>query len=146
VERRQLKRKTAKKSDAVRSQTMRAVKSADTKPEQTVKLLLEQLGLRFDRHVGTLPGKPDFVLAAQRKVIFVHGCFWHGHSCPRGQRQPATNTEYWHQKIARNRQRDRKVRSELRRQGWRVLFVWECRLRHRGRVTASIKRFIAAPR
>ena len=85
-----------------RSETMRAVKSRDTKPEMCVRRLLHRMGYRYRLHKESLAGKPDIVFPSRRRVIFVHGCFWHGHDCKRGNRIPATNTEYWTKKISRN--------------------------------------------
>lgn len=114
---------------------MRAVKSKDTKPEMVVRRLVHGLGYRYRLHVGGLPGKPDLVFPRRRKVIFVHGCFWHGHDCRRGARQPAANDEYWKAKIARNRQRDADNFLALRESGWQVLIVWECETKVRDRPT-----------
>ena len=88
-----------------RSRTMRAVKFRDTEPELTVRRLLHRMGYRFRLQRKDLPGKPDIVFGPRRKVIFVHGCFWHGHSCKRGSRMPKTNVEYWETKITRNVER-----------------------------------------
>ena len=105
---------------------MRAVRSRDTKPEMTVRRLLHRLGYRYRLHRRNLPGTPDIVFGPRRKVIFVHGCFWHGHSCPRGGRLPATNTDYWRRKINRNVQRHAEQTEQLRAAGWATLVVWEC--------------------
>jgi DNA mismatch endonuclease (patch repair protein) len=109
-----------------RSAVMRAVKSSDTKPEIAVRKALHALGYRYRLNVKTLPGKPDLVFPKHRAVIFVHGCFWHGHSCKRGKRVPKTNTAYWTEKIARNKARDKKNTAALKKLGWRVITVWEC--------------------
>jgi DNA mismatch endonuclease (patch repair protein) len=128
--------------DELRSRTMRAVKSKDTKPEWTVRRLLHAVGYRYRLHGKALPGKPDLVFAGRRKVIFVHGCFWHGHDCARGARQPKTNAGYWSAKIARNRDRDRAHLAALRAQGWQVRFVWECEIKKPG-LLAKLKRFLS---
>lgn len=107
---------------------MRAVRSQDTKPELVVRRLVHLLGFRFRLHRKDLPGKPDLVFSGRRRVIFVHGCFWHGHDCTRGARVPKTNSEYWLAKISRNRLRDQRVRQELDDAGWQILTVWECEL------------------
>ena len=109
-----------------RSRTMRAVRSRNTKPEMTVRRMLHRLGYRYRLHRRNLPGTPDIVFGPRRKVIFVHGCFWHGHSCPRGSRPPSTNTDYWHRKIARNVERHEEQTELLRAAGWAALVVWEC--------------------
>lgn len=113
-----------------RAAVMAAVRGSNTKPELRVRRLLHGLGYRFRLHAADLPGKPDIVFLARRKVIFVHGCFWHGHDCARGARTPKTNRDYWVAKIARNRQRDARILSALDALGWRVLTVWECALNH----------------
>ena len=111
-----------------RSRTMRAVKSRDTGPELYVRRLLHSMGYRYRLHRVDLPGKPDLTFGPRRKVIFVHGCFWHGHGCRRGARVPATNKSYWTNKIARNVSRDERQVMELSERGWTVLTVWECEL------------------
>ena len=127
--------------DETRSRTMRAVKSKDTKPEWTVRRVLHAAGYRYRLHGKALPGKPDLVFAGRRKVIFVHGCFWHGHDCARGARQPKANAEYWSAKISRNRERDRAHLAALRADGWQVRVVWECEIRNPG-LFARLKRFL----
>ena len=95
------------------------------------------------RECETSSGKPDLVLARLQAVIFVHGCFWHQHDCPRGDRRPATNTEYWNAKLQRNVERDHCHTRELRKDGWAVLIVWECELRNTRKVAAKLKRFLS---
>lgn len=112
-----------------RSAVMRRVKSKDTKPELAVRRLLHAAGYRYRLHRKDLPGKPDLVFPGRRKAVFVHGCFWHGHDCRRGARQPKTNAEYWRAKIARNIDRDARTRAALGAAGWRSLVVWECELK-----------------
>lgn len=107
---------------------MRAVKSRDTRPELVVRRLVHRLSFRFRLHRSGLPGTPDLVFPGQRRVIFVHGCFWHGHSCRRGARIPKTNSDYWRQKVARNRDRDQRSLKALQDQGWTSLVIWECDL------------------
>lgn len=118
------------KTDPLRSRTMRAVKSKNTTPELVVRRMLHSLGYRYRLHRNDLPGKPDLVFGSRRKVIFVHGCFWHGHECKRGNRQPKTNAEYWRRKIGRNRERDTETQSALAAAGWNVLTIWECETKH----------------
>jgi len=115
--------------EALRRRTMQAVKSKNTKPELIVRRLLHAAGYRYRLHGKSLPGKPDLVFAGRHKVIFVHGCFWHGHDCKRGARMPATNAQYWSAKISRNKQRDAEHIHAIRRAGWRVLTVWECEIK-----------------
>ena len=111
-----------------RSAIMRAVKSKDTKPELRLRKALHALGFRYRLNVKDLPGKPDLVFPKHGAVIFVHGCFWHGHSCKRGRRKPKANADYWQEKIAKNRARDFKNNKALTSMGWRVLIVWECEM------------------
>ena len=127
---------------AARSAVMRAVKSANTKPELVVRRLAHQLGFRFRLHRKTLPGCPDLVFVALSKAIFVNGCFWHGHDCKRGARVPKSNAQYWRAKIAGNRARDAKVREELAAHGWDVLTVWECQTRDPGLLRAQLQDFL----
>jgi len=108
---------------------MRAVKGKDTAPEMSVRRMLHKLGYRYRLHRKDLPGKPDLVFPGRNAVIFVHGCFWHGHDCKRGARIPKTNTEYWTEKICRNVKRDAQAIKDLEAAGWRVFVVWECDLR-----------------
>jgi DNA mismatch endonuclease (patch repair protein) len=112
-----------------RSRTMRAVKSHNTQPELKVRRLLHREGYRFRLHGGALPGHPDIVFSRRQKVIFVHGCFWHGHSCSRGARQPVNNAQYWKNKILRNKVRDASCIRQLRALKWKALIIWECQLK-----------------
>jgi DNA mismatch endonuclease (patch repair protein) len=111
-----------------RSRVMRRVKSADTKPEMRVRRWLHAQGFRFRLHRKDLAGNPDIVLRKHRTVIFVHGCFWHGHPKCKAADLPASNREYWVRKIGRNVERDRRNQALLRVQGWRVIVLWECEL------------------
>jgi DNA mismatch endonuclease (patch repair protein) len=108
---------------------MRAVKSRDTGPELAVRAMLRSLAPGYRLHRADLPGKPDIVYGRRRLAIFVHGCFWHGHDCPRGARMPRDNADYWRAKIARNRARDLKTVAALEAMGWRALIVYECALK-----------------
>ena len=113
-----------------RSAIMARVKRRDTKPEMIVRRALREIGFtgyRLDR--GELPGRPDIAFIGKRRAIFVHGCFWHGHDCKRGARQPKTNVEYWRAKIARNQTRDAAALDALAALGWRALVIWECELK-----------------
>lgn len=125
-----------------RSRVMRAVKSRDTAPEIAVRRIAHALGFRFRLHRQDLPGCPDLVFPRLRKIILVHGCFWHGHSCPRGARAPKSNQAYWTAKIARNHARDRRNLRQLRALGWKVLVIWECATRDSVRLEAKIARFL----
>lgn len=125
-----------------RSAVMRAVKSRNTKPEMLVRRAAHALGYRFRLHRKDLPGSPDLVFPARRKVIFVHGCFWHGHDCPRGSRMPKTNADYWRAKIARNMARDERAREGLAALGWGTLTIWECELKKNERLAERLKSFL----
>ena len=129
-------------TDPVRSRIMRSIKSRDTKPEMAVRRTAHAMGFRYRLHRADLPGSPDLVFPSRRAVVFVHGCFWHGHGCKRGRRAPKTNASYWTAKIARNRQRDREAVLSLRRQGWRVLVLWECQLSDADTLDAVVARFL----
>ncbi|WP_254447246.1 very short patch repair endonuclease [Ruegeria sp. HKCCA0235A] len=112
---------------------MAAIKSRDTKPELVIRKALHARGFRYRLHSSSLPGKPDLVFKKHRAVIFVHGCFWHGHNCPLF-RWPATRQEFWRAKITGNQERDRRVEAEILNLGWRVGVVWECALKGREHV------------
>jgi DNA mismatch endonuclease, patch repair protein len=107
---------------------MSRVKSRDTAPEMLVRSTAHRLGYRFRLHEKNLPGKPDLVFASRKKVIFVHGCFWHGHNCAKG-RPPKSNKAFWRKKILTNRARDRRNVARLRADHWRVLVLWQCELK-----------------
>ncbi len=111
-----------------RSRMMAGIKGHDTKPELLIRKLLHQKGFRFRLHVRSLPGKPDLAFRRYQAVIFVNGCFWHGHDC-RFFRLPATRTEFWKSKISRNQENDAKNLKLLVEAGWRVGVVWECAIR-----------------
>lgn len=112
-----------------RSAVMRRIKGRDTGPERAVRRILRAAGVGYRLGGLGLPGRPDVVMQGRRTVLFVHGCFWHGHDCPRGSRKPKTNADYWAAKIGRNRARDAEVRARLEADGWRILTVWECDMR-----------------
>lgn len=112
-----------------RSAVMRRVKGRDTGPERAVRGILRAAGIGYRLGGQGLPGRPDVVMKGRRTALFVHGCFWHGHDCPRGARKPKANADYWLAKIARNRARDDRAVAELEAAGWRVLIVWECEMR-----------------
>ena len=111
-----------------RSERMRLIRSRDTKPEWIVRSLLHRMGYRYRLHDKKLPGKPDLVFRSRRKVIFVHGCFWHMHEGCRDGKIPATRQEYWEPKLKKNRQRDLEAQRALEDDGWQVLTVWECEM------------------
>lgn len=114
----------------------------DTKPEIAVRKLLHGMGYRFRLHRKDLPGCPDIVLPRRRKIILVHGCFWHGHKgCPKA-RRPASNSDFWDLKIDGNIERDRKNTRTLRRAGWGVLILWTCELSKFEKLDRRLKRFL----
>ncbi len=123
---------------------MRAVPSRNSSAELRVRRLLTRMGLRYRLHRRDLPGSPDIVFGPRRIAGFVHGCFCHGHSCPRGARQPKANAQYWSAKIERNRQRDARAEAALTAAGWTPLIVWECELKADAvleqRLTAALAR------
>ena len=112
-----------------RSAVMRAVKGRDTTPELAVRRILRAAGVGYRLGGCGLPGRPDLVMPGRRVAVFVHGCFWHGHDCARGARQPKANADYWSDKIGRNRARDAATLTALEGAGWRVVTVWECGLK-----------------
>ena len=125
-----------------RSWLMSRVKGRDTKPEKLVRSVVHRMGYRFRLHRRDLPGTPDIVLPRYAKVIFVHGCFWHGHKrCPRSGR-PGTNKKFWNKKLDENIERDERIRRKLRRMGWRVLVVWECETRKPDKLLRKLERFL----
>jgi DNA mismatch endonuclease (patch repair protein) len=112
-----------------RSAVMRRVKGRDTSPELKVRRVLREAGIGYRLGGAGLPGRPDVTMKGRRVALFVHGCFWHGHDCPRGARRPKANAAYWTGKIARNRSRDAASEQALLAAGWRVVTVWECGLK-----------------
>lgn len=105
---------------------MRKVRSRNTSPELLIRRHLHRLGYRYRLHRSDLPGKPDIVFVSRKIVIFINGCFWHGHNCRRGMRVPKSNTAYWMQKIARNKRRDLEHVEQLVSEGWKIVTIWEC--------------------
>ena len=125
-----------------RRRCMAAIRGKDTKPERVVRSLVHRMGYRFRLHRRDLPGKPDLVFPGRRKVVFVHGCFWHRHPGCRFATVPATRREFWMDKLGGNRRRDLRVQRELRRLGWGVMVVWECQTRDLGRLEGRLRRFL----
>lgn len=128
-------------SPEMRSLVMGRVGSKDTKPEMIVRKLVHSLGFRYRLHRRDLPGKPDLVFSSRGKVIFVHGCFWHGHACVASAR-PQSNRSYWNEKLDKNILRDKCNYRALKKLGWSILKVWECETRNPGRLRDKIVRFI----
>lgn len=124
-----------------RSEIMRRVRSKDTKPEMIVRKLVYGMGLRYRLHCRSLHGCPDLVLSSRRKVIFVHGCFWHRHKCPAA-KLPKSNYGYWRGKQDRNAERDERNATALRRDGWKVLTIWECEIKRPQLIERRLRRFL----
>jgi DNA mismatch endonuclease, patch repair protein len=125
-----------------RSANMARIRSANTKPEMIVRSAAHRLGFRFRIHRRDLPGKPDLVFAGRKKIIFVHGCYWHGHGCKVGGSGPKSNQSYWGPKIARNKARDDSTIAALRRSGWKVLVIWECEARNAAKLADRLRNFL----
>lgn len=117
------------KTPEERSRNMAAIRSGDTKPEMLVRRYLHSMGWRYGLHNKKLPGSPDIVMSRFKTVIFVHGCFWHGHENCKYYRLPKSNTEFWQDKINNNRARDERDIEALRKLGWNVIIIWECELK-----------------
>lgn len=129
-----------------RSFCMSCIRKYDTKPELTVRRVVHGLGYRFRLYRTDLPGCPDIVLPRHRKVIFVHGCWWHRHNCRLGRRIPKSRCDYWLPKLARNKERHKANVRTLRNDGWHVLTIWECQTKDEERLTERILRFLEATR
>lgn len=125
-----------------RRRTMKRVKSTNTSPEMLVRRLVHGMGCRYRLHRRDLPGAPDLVFAGRRKIIFVHGCFWHGHDCKSGRKRPKTNREYWSRKLDRNKTRDAENQLKLKELGWDVLIAWECEMKDRDALEERLRRFL----
>lgn len=127
-----------------RSERMSRVKGAGSVAERRVRSLVHAMGYRFRLHGAKLPGRPDLVLASRRKVIFVHGCFWHRHPDPncRLARLPKSRQDFWVPKLTGNRERDLRNEAALEELGWRVLTVWECQLRDEASIENEIRTFL----
>jgi DNA mismatch endonuclease (patch repair protein) len=127
-----------------RSENMRRIRCKGMKPELAVRSLVHQLGYRYRLHDKKLPGKPDLVFRSRRKVILVHGCFWHQHGDPACKitRRPKSNLGYWAGKLVRNVTRDLQHQEALHREGWKVLTIWECQTEHKNRLTRTLTRFL----
>jgi len=128
-----------------RSERMSRIRGRDTAPEWIVRRLLHGLGYRFRLHRKDLPGRPDLVFLNRNKVVFVHGCFWHGHGCKIG-RLPKSNLAFWEEKISRNQSRDARNIEALCANGWTVLIVWQCEMKDREALAAKLVSFLGATR
>ena len=131
-----------KLSQERRSANMRAVKGRDTQPEMVVRRLAHRLGYRFRLHRADLPGKPDLAFPGRRAVIFIHGCFWHGHDCKKGTLRPEANADFWEVKLNRNVERDREQLAQLENAGWRALVIWQCELKDAANLAARLSQFL----
>lgn len=132
------------RTKAKRSEIMSSVKTKDTGPEIAIRKLLFARGYRYRLHPADLPGKPDIVFPGRNKIVFVHGCYWHGHRCDKG-RLPKSRLEYWRPKIALNKKRDARNIGKLRRSGWGVLVVWQCQLKTAESLANKMERFLDKP-
>ena len=129
-----------------RSANMRRIRSKDTNPELVLRSLIHRLGYRFRLHRRDLPGHPDIVFPALRKVIFMHGCFWHQHPGCREGRMPGSRVDYWRPKLDRNLIRDAANQSRLKEEGWKVLVIWECELKDLAAVKKTVTEFLGRSR
>lgn len=125
-----------------RSFNMSRIRSRDTRPEMIVRSIVHRMGFRYQLHKKDLPGKPDLVLVRHRKIIDVHGCFFHMHDCPYGNVRPATNAEFWQNKRQSNKDRDRRNVEFLKKDGWQVLIVWECQTRNPNALEKTLVDFL----
>lgn len=121
---------------------MRQVHSKGTKTELIVRRIIHSMGYRYRLHSSKLPGCPDLVFSSRKKVIFVHGCFWHQHDCKRGNRIPSSRRDYWLPKLERNKQRDSENQQKLKDCGWDVLVIWECELKDQTALPNHIMQFL----
>ena len=127
---------------ATPSRMMSGIRGRNTKPEILIRSLLHRQGFRFRLHVRDMPGKPDIVLPRYRAVVFVHGCFWHGHNCPLF-KLPGTRPDFWSEKIERNQNNDNRAKAALLADGWRVGVIWECALRGAGKNIEGVAQSLA---
>ncbi len=127
-----------------RSKQMSLVRSKDTKPEKIIRKIVYGMGYRYRLHVRDIIGCPDMVFRARRKVIFIHGCFWHQHKCKLGNRIPKSRVKFWHDKLEKNKKRDIEVTRRLKSEGWSVLIIWECQIHQQNlnRLSSRIQQFL----
>lgn len=129
-------------SAKARSLVMSRVRGRNTGPERLVARLTAKLGYQYRQYVKDLPGTPDLVFPGRKRVVFVHGCFWHGHNCKAGRNKPKSNLAYWRPKLARNKQRDQENQKLLKRLDWKVLITWTCELNNEKKLTRKLKKFL----
>lgn len=125
-----------------RSQIMASIKGKNTRPEKVVRSLLHQMGYRFRLHRRDLPGCPDIVLPKYKKVIFVHGCFWHGHKNCRRSKRPTSNKIFWDEKLSKNIERDKTNQTNIRNVGWKFLVIWQCEIKDKDILIDKLKSFL----
>ncbi|MCB0551992.1 MAG: DNA mismatch endonuclease Vsr [Phaeodactylibacter sp.] len=121
---------------------MKRVKSSNTRPEMLIRKYLFSKGYRYRLHKKDIPGKPDLIFPAKKKIIFINGCFWHGHDCKRGARIPKANREYWLKKIGRNVERDKENFSKLKELGYKVAVIWECEMKDFQAIAEKLATFL----
>lgn len=129
---------------AARSQRMSRIRGKHTAPELFVRRLVHALGYRFRLHRKGMPGSPDLVFPGRKKIVFVHGCYWHGHECKWG-KLPKSNVEFWQDKVLKNRARDARNVADLQMSGWAVYVVWQCETKDAGALEKTLKRFLGRP-
>jgi len=129
-------------TSAQRHLCMSRIRGKDTKPEMLVRRLVHALGYRYRLHQRSLPGCPDLVFASRKKVLFVHGCFWHRHRCRLGSPIPSTHAGFWAKKLTENQERDKRHRALLNEMGWKVLVIWECQIRNVESLSQKIVSFL----
>jgi DNA mismatch endonuclease (patch repair protein) len=127
---------------AKRSAIMSCIRGKDTKPEHIIRSLLHQMKFRFRLHRKDLPGTPDIVLPRHKKVVFIHGCFWHGHTGCKRSKRPTTNKGFWNRKIDGNIRHDRSSRRQLKAEGWSVLVLWQCQLHDEEKIKKKLIKFL----
>lgn len=127
-----------------RRRIMQSVRQKHTGPEVSIRKALHRLGYRFRLHVKGLPGRPDIVFPSRKKVIFVNGCFWHGHDCSKG-RLPKSRPEYWIPKIEANKTRDERIVNELKKAGWESRVIWQCEIADLDETIKAVTDFLGAP-
>ncbi len=126
-----------------RSQIMALISGKETKPEISVRSFLFNQGFRYRKNVKSLPGKPDIVLPKHQTIVFVHGCFWHGHVNCKKATKPTSNVKFWNTKIQGNVERDERVKHELRKSGWKVITIWECKLKSKNSFDKTLNKLAA---
>ncbi len=125
-----------------RHRCMSHIRNKNTSPELKVRKMVHSMGFRYRLHVDTLPGKPDLVFPRMKKVIFVHGCFWHLHSCKYGSVKPTTNADFWKAKREDNKERDSRNREKLFQKGWQVLCIWECETKNESELKSRLIEYL----